>query len=528
MSLADKLVLLNSEKLSLKTGFEGLGFDMTSIPFTSYHTLISKLLTGLVGDYYLSNLWGKDTNDGLSPLSPFLTLSKAVTSASKGQSIVVMSGVYKGVDNCDFKINKSLTIIGGPSTFFDGETVRRSGWTLNYPNIITVKGINFINGFSNGSRGGAVYNYNTGNTFIDCSFINNIGGQGGALYLRRSNVRNCSFINNTGDYGGAVYVDQSSDEVGTTISDCSFINNSSNFDGGAVYHRFSYNTVKNSVFTHNHAGGVGGAVYDYHLDTIMNCTFTGNNSIKEGGAVYNQTSSTISDCSFTGNSSNSDGGAVYNYGVMGSYTGNTITACTFTDNTSQTNGGGIFNKKTNIINDSTFTGNSASNLGGAIYNGEANTLNNIDLLTLIGSYIYNETTGTVMDNTYWNTSTPTSTDYYSTLNDCIPSNNRNSPNHPERLNQTSLTLSVDNTSISNGSKLTLTGTLKDLNNTLISNASINFYKDEVLIGTSKTNTSGIASFTYTTTTTEDCVFKADYQAKSYIGSTSGNITVTVT
>lgn len=525
MSLSDKLVLLNNEKLSLKTGFEGLGFDMASTPFTSYHTLIRDLLTGLVGDYYVSSVWGKDSNDGLSPLSPFLTLSKAVTSASEGQSIVVMSGIYKGVDNCDFQISKSVTIIGEPSTFFDGETVRRSGWTMNYPNSMTVKGLSFINGNSNGGNSGAIDSYTTGNTLIDCSFINNIGSQGGAVYLRSFNASNCSFINNSAKYGGAIYLSGDS----SIISDCSFINNSSNMDGGAVYNHGKSNSVKNNNFTNNLSNRHGGAVYNISLGTVTNCTFTGNNAISTGGAVYNHMGNTISNSTFTSNISNGDGGGVYNYGASAGYDGNTISSCTFTDNTSKSNGGGIYNKYTgNIINDSTFTGNSATSLGGTIYNCGANTLNNNDLLTLIGSYIYNELTGTVIDNTYWNTSTPTSTDYYSTLNDCIPTNNRSSPNHPERLKTSTLTLSVDNTSISSGSNLVLTGTLKDLNGDIISNANVNFYKDDTLIGTSKTDTSGLASFTYTTTSTGTCVFKADYEAKSYIGSTSQNITVTVT
>jgi hypothetical protein len=113
-----------------------------------------------------------------------------------------------------------------------------------------------------------------------------------------------------------------------------------------------------------------------------------------------------------------------------------ISNCIFNDNTSVSYGGAIYNHKGNV-NNCTFKGN-ISNNGGAIINRlvnaeYVNSVYNCDFLATTSTNIYNYVNGILIDGCYWNTSTPTTSSYNSTLNDTVPTNDRTTPNHPERL-----------------------------------------------------------------------------------------------
>lgn len=342
MNISEQMKAVDTEKQAIKTYLKSIGYNLDMIPFSMYHNIINGLiaLVQLNTDYYVS-VNGDDSNDGLKPSTAFLTLNKAVTTASDGQSIGVLAGTYTGTSNCNLTISKNLTITGEDGTIFDGENTRKSGWTLN--SVVNITQINFQNGSSN--YGGAIYNNNGGN-IINCTFDSNISQYGGSGIFNKSigNVSNCIFTNNTSSSGAILNGSTGS------ISNCTFDNNTASYKGGGIT--------------------------NYSTGTIVNCIFR-NNSAQSGGAISRESTGEIIDCTFSNNTASSSGGTILNMS------------------------------------------------GGAI--------NNCDFLATTSTNIYNDTIGVTIDGCYWNTATPTSESYNSTLNGTVPTNDRTTPNHPERI-----------------------------------------------------------------------------------------------
>lgn len=194
------------------------------------------------------------------------------------------------------------------------------------------------------SYGGAVYNAGGTGSFVNCIFsgnktINGTGG-GGAMFNNGAApvVTNCAFTTNEGDYGGAVYNYAASSPA---ISGCTFSSNTSGMFGGAMYsEQAATPTLTRCLFTQN-STQFGGAIFSYGSTSLTSCIFSGNWAASYGGAVYNLTSSfTYTNCAFHGNfivNSTGGGGAVFNNGAS-----IVITNCTFAANTADF-GGAIHN-----------------------------------------------------------------------------------------------------------------------------------------------------------------------------------------
>lgn len=177
---------------------------------------------------------------------------------------------------------------------------------------------------------------------------------------------------------------------------------------------------------------------------INNPIFDGENTRESGWSLSGGCLLNVNNITFK-NGLNSNGGAIYNTGSSTNSDANiNIINCTFINNTATSNGGAIYNNnsssyctKNSIISNCTFIGNNATSNGGAIYdtsrsNSKLLILRNNDFLTTTSTNIYCGYHATI-DNTYWNTSTPTSSNYNSTLTNTTPTNDRTTPNHPERV-----------------------------------------------------------------------------------------------
>lgn len=187
--IKEKMQTLEIEKNDLQQILIKQGFDATNIPFIEYHAFLN------LGqcDYYVSAT-GNDTNDGLNPNTAFLTLNQAISTATSGQSIGVLAGIYTGTSNCDLVISKSLNIYGMNGTIFDGESTSRSGWTLM--GVVNVTGITFKNGKTT-ANGGAIWNRSPG-VISDCTFNNNTATYGGAIYNYSTGaLKNNDFLTTT-------------------------------------------------------------------------------------------------------------------------------------------------------------------------------------------------------------------------------------------------------------------------------------------------------------------------------------------
>ena len=201
---------------------------------------------------------------------------------------------------------------------------------------VTIKNINFINGYAADYNGGAIY------------------------FIHNATVENCSFINNTADVeGGAIYFT----EFGSII-DSTFEDNHALRWAGAVYFNHA-GIVDNSQFINNTADIYAGALHFIRNGTVIDSNFTQNNAARQAGAISFTTNGTISNSKFTANHAGTDGGAVFiNHNAV-------IRNAEFTSNTADESGGAIYANHGNLdIEDIIFNANAAGDYSSNIYLGE--------------------------------------------------------------------------------------------------------------------------------------------------------------
>ena len=110
---------------------------------------------------------------------------------------------------------------------------------------------------------------------------------GGAIYsTSQTNINNCTFINNTGEYGGAIYIENAK----LDIRNSKFIENQAYNYGGAISGENNAeiiikNTSFNGCFSQNDAGG---AIYLKSKSTLKltNSYLESNNAEYAGASVY--------------------------------------------------------------------------------------------------------------------------------------------------------------------------------------------------------------------------------------------------
>ena len=273
----------------------------------------------------------------------FTTISAALDAASQGDTILVRAGTYREhglLPIGGITIEGELDAQGLPATILDGEGQVVMQFSAHIGEQAVVRnlrvtseqnlGFQFFHAsptlvnctFTNCGRsdaedftlGGAMYNLNGGPMLIDCRFIDNFGGQGGAFATWESGpgeqnqpyFLRCTFRGNTGRWGGAM----SNMRSNPTLVECVFENNTALVGGGAIYNE-------------------GFDEPDFWLSRpiLESCVFTGNSTTGEGGAILNQGSSesTLIDCRISGNSA-STGGGIMNNGASFAILTNTV-AC---------------------------------------------------------------------------------------------------------------------------------------------------------------------------------------------------------
>ena len=175
---------------------------------------------------------GLETNDGLSEASAFPTLSKAITTATDEDTIIVVGSISQ-VEQVT--LSKSISFIGQNNATIngvDGGTVAKmfelkvAGLTVSFADI------SFKGSINKTISHGAVFSI-TGDSdiyFSNCIFDGNatLGDlQGGAIYVSngRLNITDSLFKNNTaGKSGGAIYVSAVLNPI-VNIAGSTFYNN---------------------------------------------------------------------------------------------------------------------------------------------------------------------------------------------------------------------------------------------------------------------------------------------------------------
>ncbi len=204
---------------------------------------------------------------------------------------------------------KNITLSNGFSNTGDGGAIYNNG-VLTLDNT-TISDSNVSSNFS----GGAIVNYGP-LTINDSLFENNVGGNGGALYLRFENgdatISGTTFRNNrttntsTSGWGGAILLWGAD----VTIRSSTFEQNVAR-NGGAIHNSFA-NTVMtleaNTVLRGNAAADLAGGIYNENGSSLMTNVTIGENTAQVGGGIVNRGNITLSQVTVSGNSANVGGG----------------------------------------------------------------------------------------------------------------------------------------------------------------------------------------------------------------------------
>ncbi|WP_409200921.1 right-handed parallel beta-helix repeat-containing protein [Methanobrevibacter sp. DSM 116169] len=272
-------------------------------------------------EYWVSNV-GNDNNPGTEN-SPFLTINKAIQSASNLNNVIIyLKGeTFLGIGNVDLEINLANIDYGSSITF------------IGLNNIATIDGRETNSIFKSiGSQ--SVVN------LINMTLNNGKSQYGGAITNQGVlTIENCTFSNNyaTSHYGGAIYHNSKNS---LTINNSTFENNSANYYGGAIaVYQYSPNVIlTNNDFINNkvRTAGQGGALYANYVSSIslINNTFI-DNSIVTGGTggsayIYPSEESYIELNKFINSSSGTYSGLYLSSSVKGTVKNNQFINCTNT------------------------------------------------------------------------------------------------------------------------------------------------------------------------------------------------------
>lgn len=350
-------------------------YNIANLGFTFADTAFTNGAAAAVTNYNASNLsvqylaqnpsnWyvsvtGSDANNGTSAGTPFLTLSKAVSSAQSAANDMINMGTgswYVADQNLGKPLTiqgagKYLTILQATNAPYAAANKRvlRTGYNLILRQMTLQNGNVVGNGGAVGNNG---INGLSDWTFENCRFLNNVAtngtssAQGGAIYTFNNGgasapwrAINCDFIGNRSDLGGVAW--SSSQAINAT--NCTFIGNIATLDGGALHNApGAPGTFYNCQFLTNICGRNGGAIYDVAAGPmqIYGSTFANNTATVGGGAIYANKTTTptilfTSNTTFYGNSA-ALGGAYYgqnSWGPAGAFYNST-----FVNNNAQTGG----------------------------------------------------------------------------------------------------------------------------------------------------------------------------------------------
>ena len=228
----------------------------------------------------------------------------------EGLTIVNTSDAFSGgVVECEAA---KLTV--ADCTFADNSVEQWGGAVCCQDAEATFERCLFVSNVSTKRRGGAVYCDGSVLSFSRCEFSSNSGN---ALWTNESSVTliECTFEENTGEFGGAIYCYAASEvamNVEIVVDRCAFTANATQTSGGAIHLQGARGVIAGSTFTQNRATERGGAVHIQQASPILSsCIFMGNTSSGSGGAVANYIRSApdILSCTFVNNQA-AKGGAV--------------------------------------------------------------------------------------------------------------------------------------------------------------------------------------------------------------------------
>ncbi|MDO5859526.1 Ig-like domain repeat protein, partial [Methanobrevibacter sp.] len=330
------------------------------------------------------------------------------------------------ISNSTFTNNKAVQFGGGISSQMTGAKIINctfEGNNASYGASIGIKdtygknaqiiNCTILDSYADGNKGGtggaAIYirvdNVTVINTTIINSTAHNTAGvyhEGGAIYWSGSNgkLNNVTIINASGSNGGAIFWS------GTNgfVDGVHIYNSTATLDGGAIYWTGTNGKLYNSTLVNNTAKNGGGLYWSGSNPTAYNNTYILNNASQNGGGIYWAVAADITNATLKNNTANQGGG------IYWATTGNSVIDSVLIYNKAF-RGSGIFTlNNMDIINSTllenransdtltlmvtrgdadqtleafvTFTGN--DNIINAIWNGGANSVVGFTNVTYLG------------------------------------------------------------------------------------------------------------------------------------------------
>ena len=185
--------------------------------------------------------------------SDFPTIQEAIDAVCDGATITVAPGVYTESINLAGKAIVVRSSGGADVTTIDA---RATGFAVVAANLEPMA--TRIEGFTI-TGGGMLVWVESDPTVINCRFIGNSNGLGGAVRIRGATPRfvNCEFANNTANLGGAISL------LGVLsaprmFTNCTIVNNTAMTSGGGIFNFFSSEIFTNCIIRNNSPDQISG------------------------------------------------------------------------------------------------------------------------------------------------------------------------------------------------------------------------------------------------------------------------------
>ena len=343
-----------------------------------------------------------ENNQITEVIGNFTDLNGEISEIPTGGNLTLKKDYSYNSSDSDYKngilIAKDNIVIDGDGHTINGENQAR---IFNITaNNVTLKNINFVNGYSN-DNGGAIFAIHNLN-MLNCHFENNHAKSGGAIYFYGNGmVINSNFTNNSvradDSCGGAIHFYGNGTVIGSK-----FVNNTGGYYGGAVY-IWMNGTIEDSIFDSNEAQN-GGSVYIHGAGEVNNCNFI-NNKARTGGAIEFWNVGIVKNSTFNSNVGRYGGGAIYSNndikindsdfennsvienagGALNVYGNAELNCCNFTSNSASSYGGAVSTNYTKI-NNSNFISNSASTAGAIMWKGDNGAVSGCSFMNNSANY----------------------------------------------------------------------------------------------------------------------------------------------
>lgn len=217
----------------------------------------------------------------------FPTIQEAVNAAAEGDTVRLTAGVFTGTGNRDIRFFGKAILVAGASSALTridlaGELVRGFVFDAGETTKSQVSDLAIANGVH--PDGGAVLVASASPTISRCTFEGNVGtylgvGSGGAIHATLSQARfvDCRFLGNSAGTGGAVVVQGFAT---VELEGCDFVGNraESGLGGAVLLSGVGDASIVDCLFADNESftGGGGLGLVDCGTVSLSGSTFVGN------------------------------------------------------------------------------------------------------------------------------------------------------------------------------------------------------------------------------------------------------------